>query len=99
MTARTRKGSPVGCRGCELQQFGQRCGSRLMQRRAHRHFDGFQIQTARLALLLEDGAQESIYFTRDFLADGFGRFFSWALGASSSTGRSWQMRVLTATNS
>lgn len=63
-------------RGCELQQFGQRRRAGMMHSRAHRHLDCFQIQTPSLALATEDDVQELIYFTRDFLADRFRRFFS-----------------------
>jgi hypothetical protein len=44
---------------------------------------------------IEDDAQQSVYFARDLLLDRFGRFFSWADGWSSSTGRNWQTRSLT----
>jgi hypothetical protein len=40
-----------------------------------------------------------VYFARDLLTDCFGRFFSWALSDSSSTGRKRQMRKFTSTNS
>lgn len=39
------------------QEFVQRCSSRVMHGRTHRHLDGFQIETARLAAILEDDAQ------------------------------------------
>ena len=39
--------------------------------------------------------KQLVYFARDLLLDGFRRFFSWADGWSSSTGRSWQTRSLT----
>ena len=40
-------------------------------------------------------AQQLVYFARDFLLDGFGRFFSWADGAVSPTGRNSQICSLT----
>jgi hypothetical protein len=43
---------------------------------ARRGFDGFQIETARLALTGTDDPQESIYFEGDFLFDRIRRFFS-----------------------
>src|ERR1700676_4063400 len=58
-----------------------------MHRRTHRHFDGFQVHTPRLAPTVEDDTQQLVYFTRDFLVDRFSRFFSWALGGVSSNGR------------
>ena len=99
LAARAGKGALVGSRGRELQQFGQRRGAGLMQGRAHRHLDGFQIQTARLAATGEDHAQQLIYFARDFLADRFRRFFSCGESTSGSNGRIWQICALTSTNS
>jgi len=69
--------------------------SGLMHGRAHQHLDGFQIQAARFAQAGEDGAQQLLYFPRDFLVDRFGRFFSWAEGTASSTGRTAQICSLT----
>jgi hypothetical protein len=97
VTARTRESPLIGSRGRELQQFGQRRSPRLMHRRAHSHFDGFQIQTPRLASTVKDNAQQLLYFSRDFLVDRFGRFFSWALGGASSIGRRRQMFSLIST--
>jgi hypothetical protein len=37
-----------------LQQFGQGGGPGPMQGRAHRHLDGFQVETARLAASVEN---------------------------------------------
>jgi hypothetical protein len=68
-----------------------------MHGRAHR-LDGFQIETARLATVIEDHAQQLIYFARDFLADRFGRLFSWADSGGSSTGRNRQISSLTSSN-
>jgi len=69
-----------------------------MHDRAHRRLDGFQIETARLATVIEDHAQQLIYFARDFLADRFGRCFSWADSGGSSTGRNRQISSLTSSN-
>ena len=91
VAAGTREGPLIGSRGRELQQFAQRRGPRLMHRRTHSHFDGFQIQAPRLAPTVEDDAQQLIYFSCDFLVDRFGRFFSCSLGGVSSTGRSRQI--------
>jgi hypothetical protein len=81
-----------------LQQFGQRRGPRLMHRRTHSHFDGFQIQTPRLAPTAEDDAQQLVYFARDFLMDRFGRFFS-SCERVSATGRARQIFSFTSSNS
>jgi hypothetical protein len=59
------------------------------------HLNGFQIQTPRLAAGVEDDVQQLVYVARDFLLDGFGRFFPWAYGEDSSTGCNWQIRSLT----
>jgi len=66
-----------------------------MQGRAHGYFQGFQFPSPRLTVGAEDHAQQLVYFARDFLLDGFGRFFSWADGAVSSTGRNSQICSLT----
>jgi hypothetical protein len=76
LAARTRNAPLAGSRSGELQEFGQCCCPGAMHGRAHRHLDGFQIQVPRLAAAVEDDAQQLVYFTRDFLADRFGRFFS-----------------------
>ena len=54
VAASTRDGPLVGARGRELQQFGQGGGPGPMQGRAHRHLDGFQVETARLAASVEN---------------------------------------------
>jgi hypothetical protein len=66
-----------------------------MHGRAHRHLDGFQIEMSRFAAGAEDDAQQLLYFARDFLLDRFSRFFSWADGEVSSTGRNAQICSLT----
>jgi hypothetical protein len=50
---------------------------------------------ARLAMSVEDDAQQLVYFARDYLPDRFGRFFSWAEGAGGSAGRNAQICSLT----
>jgi len=69
-----------------------------MHGRAHRHLDGFQIETAALAAILKDDAQQLFYFARDFLLDRGRRFFSWADSRFSSTGRNPQICSLTSTS-
>ena len=98
VAARTRDGVLIGGRGGESQQFGQRRGPRLMHRRTHRHFDGLQIQTPRLAPTLEDDAQQLVYFARNLPLDRFRRFFSSGESVS-ATGRARQICALTSTNS
>jgi hypothetical protein len=66
-----------------------------MQGRTDRHLQGFQIQTPRLAAGAEGYAQQLVYFARDFVLDRFRRFFSWADGEVSSTGRNSQICSLT----
>jgi hypothetical protein len=97
MAARARDAPLLGRNG-ELQQLAERCGAGVVQGRSHSHLGRFQIEAACLAALLKDNAQELVYFPRDFLADRFRRFFSWVLGASSSTGRNSQIRSLTSNN-
>jgi hypothetical protein len=62
--------------------------------------DRFEVEPSVAAALLENNAQESVYFAGDFLLDRFvldrfGRFFFWADGRASSTGRNWQICSLT----
>ena len=63
--------------------------------RTQSHLGSLQSETAGLAALLENDTQELVYFPRDVLADCFRRFFSCALEAVSSTGRSPQICSLT----
>jgi len=98
LTARARKRALVGSRDWELQEFGQGGGPGLMHRRTYRHLDGLQIQPPRLAATVEEDAQQLVYLARDFLADGFRRFFSWGERVSSS-GRARQILSFTSSNS
>jgi hypothetical protein len=84
-------------RGRELQQFAEGGGASPMQGRAHRRFDGFQVETAALAATLEEDAQQWLYFARDFLLDRGGRFFSCG-DRVSSTGRARQIFSFTSSN-
>ena len=83
----------------KLQQLTERRGSRPMQGGRHGHLDGFQVQAATVTAIVEDHAQKLVYFLRDLLLDRVPRFFSCAVGASSSTGRRRQICSLTSTNS
>jgi hypothetical protein len=69
-----------------------------MHGRAHQHLNGLQIDVARLADAKENGAQQLLYFARDFLLDGVRRFFSCGVSVS-STGRRRQIFSLTSTSS
>jgi hypothetical protein len=69
-----------------------------MQGGSDRRLQGFQIQAAPLAAILKDHPQQLAYFARDFLLDGFCRFFSCA-DREPATGRRWQIFALTSSNS
>jgi hypothetical protein len=69
-----------------------------MHGRADNCFDCFEVEAAGLAAILKDRVQQPVYFESDFLLDRFRSFFSWGCGAASSTGRRWQICVLTSTN-
>ena len=99
MAAGTGNAPLIGGGSGELQQLSQGGGSGLMHGRAHRHLDGFQIQTARLTASVEDDAQQLVYFARDFPLDRFGRFFSCGVCSVCSMGRERQIFRLTPTNS
>jgi len=77
----------VGSGGWELQQMAEGGCPSPMQGRAQGYFQGFQFPTPRLTVGAKDHAQQLVYFARDFLLDGFGRFFSWPVCGSSSAGR------------
>lgn len=88
----------VGIRRFELQQLRQDTGPGVMHRGTNRGLDTLQIELAVGLAVAENNAKQLLYFAGDFFLDRFGRFFSWADGAVSTTGRSWQIRVLTSTN-
>ena len=69
-----------------------------MHGRTHSHFDGFQIEPPCFTATSEDRTHKVLYFTRDFLTDRFGRFFSWADSGFSSTGLNPQICSLTSNN-
>src|ERR1017187_6309279 len=98
MAASTRWGVLLSGRRRELQQFAQRGCPGVVHGRAHSHLDGLQIQVPRLTATAKDDAQQLVYFARDFLLDGFGRFFSWVVGEISFTGRNSQICSLTSNN-
>lgn len=94
MAARARNTPLLGSRDGESQQLAERRGSGVMHDRTHGHLGSLQIETARLATLLEDHTQELVYFARDFPANRFGRFFSCG-DSVSSTGRARQICAFT----
>ena len=69
-----------------------------MHRRAHHHLSGLQIQTPGLAAAAENDPQQLGYFARDFLLDGFRRFFPCGENVS-ATRRVRQILSLTSSNS
>ena len=69
-----------------------------MHHRPHDHLGGFQVQAPRLAAAVENDAQQLVYFARDFLLDGFRRFFS-SDERVSATGRARQIFSLTSNSS
>jgi hypothetical protein len=72
------------------QQLAHRGRSGLMHRSPHCHLDRFEVETASLAAVLKDDAEQPAYFVFDFPLNRFRRFFSWAVNAS-STGLAWQI--------
>jgi hypothetical protein len=100
VAASTRNRPLVGCRGWELQKFGEGGSPRPMQGRAHRHFHGLQIDAAVFAPLSKEATQELVYFPRHLLMDRSSRFFSSAVHVpASSTGRRRQIFSFTAISS
>jgi hypothetical protein len=98
VAAGTRNTPLLGRRRGELQQFTQRYGAGLVHRRTSSHLDRLQIETARLTALLENDAQQLVYFARDLLPDRFRRFFS-SGERLSSTGRKRQIFSFTSSKS
>lgn len=89
-----RSASPTAWPGREAVTSPTAVGTGLAHGRTQGHLGRLQIEAARLAALLEDDAQELVYFARDLLANRFRRFFP--SGASvSSTGRAWHICVFT----
>jgi hypothetical protein len=98
VTTSTRDGPLGGGWFGEAQQPGQHYRPSLMHHRPHDHLGGFQVQVPRLAAPIENDAQQLVYFARDFLLDGFGRFFS-SGDSVSVAGRARQIFSLTSNNS
>src|SRR5438876_6247198 len=94
-SARARKAPLIGGGYRELQQFAERRRSGPMQGRAHRHLHGVQIQTPRLAALLENN-RPGVGLLRAPLPGGsFPPVFFLAREDGSSTGRKRQIASLT----
>src|ERR1700736_3577514 len=87
MTTRAGKRAVFRIRWIVLQQLGQRRSPGLVHGGSQSDFDRFQVEPAIAAALLKNHVQKSFYFAGDFLLDRFGRFFLWADGRASSTGR------------
>ncbi|MBV9745469.1 MAG: hypothetical protein JO099_17035 [Acidobacteriia bacterium] len=81
-----------------VQQMFQHFRAELMARGAGGHLDSFQIELTALVQAREDNLQQRSYFTRRFLLDRLGRFFSCSV-SESSTGRARQIFSLTSSNS
>ena len=88
----------VGIRRFESQQLTQGTGPGVTHRGTDHGLDTLQIELAGCSAVAENNAKQLIYFAGYFPQDCFGRFFSWADGAASVTGRSSQIRVLASTN-
>jgi|SRR5271169_1911617 len=99
MTTRTGKRAVFRIRWIVLQQLGQRASPSLVHGGADGSFDCFQVKAAGLVAVLKDDVQQAVYFARNFLADGFRRFFSWAVASVCWMGRKRQIFRLTSTNS
>src|SRR5438876_602730 len=80
------------------QQLTQRGCAGAMHGSPHRHLDSFQVESAALALVLEDKPQQCAYFPFDFPPDRLRSFFSAGVRVS-STGRARQIFSLTSSNS
>jgi tetratricopeptide (TPR) repeat protein len=98
MTAQAGDLKVIGIRWFELQQLAQSHGPGLMHRSTNRCLDTLEIESASRLAVAENDAKQLLYFAGEFFVDRFGRFFSWADGAVSVTGRSSQIRSLTSNN-
>jgi hypothetical protein len=99
VSARTRDGALLGSGNWKVEQFGQGGCSSPMHGFAHRHLDRFQIEMPGFATAGKDNVQDLIYFAGNFFLDRSRRFFSWADGEDSSTGRSEQICSFTSNSS
>jgi hypothetical protein len=95
MTAQAGNFKVIGIRLFELQQLRQSQGSGLMHRSTDRCLDTLKIESASRLAVAKNDAKQLLYCAGDFFLDRFGRFFSWADGTVSDTGRSSQIRSLT----
>src|SRR5208282_5257460 len=67
--------------------------------RAHGHLGRFEIESPRVASILEHHPQELFYFAPDLLPDRFDRFFFSSVSGCSSRGRKRQISALVPRNS
>jgi hypothetical protein len=58
MAAGTKDAPPLGSRGFQWPEFAERRGAGVMHGGTHRHLDGFQVETARFAAIIEDHTQQ-----------------------------------------
>jgi hypothetical protein len=80
MTAGTRRLALIRAGRIAPQQLAEHGRSGSMHGSPHCHLDRFQVESAGLALVLEDKPQQRAYFPFDFLPDRFRRFFPRASG-------------------
>ncbi|HEY5047300.1 MAG TPA: hypothetical protein VII49_04695 [Rhizomicrobium sp.] len=95
MTAQAGDLKVIGIRLLESQQLRQSHGAGLVHRSTDRCLDTLKIESASGLPVAKNDAKQLLYFAGDFFPDRFGRFFSWADGTVSATGRSSQIRSLT----
>ena len=98
VTASAGNAALLSRRDGEVQQLAEGRGSGVVHGGSQGHLGSLQIEAARLSALLEDHAQELVYFARDFPADRLRRFFSSGVKVS-SMGRKRQICPLTSTSS
>jgi len=89
----------IGIWWLELQQLRQCRSSGLVHGSPDSRLHTLQIEAAWGCPIAKNDAQQSIYFTGDFLLDGLRRFFSWAVCWACSTGRRRQIFRFTSTRS
>jgi hypothetical protein len=98
VTTRARRRKVICIRWFQLQQVRQGSAPGMEQSGTDDCLDTLQIESASRFAIAENDAKQLLYFVGDFPLDDFRRFFSWADGMASATGRSAQICVLTSTN-
>ena len=84
VTAGTRHLALIRAGRIALQQLAQRECSRPVHGSPRCHLNGLQIESARLALLLNHKPEQGVHFSFEFLPDRLGRFFSCGVSVSST---------------